>query len=273
MVEAAYLFAEEDLTIVGGVKGRDKALLEAHGNINAKFLNYVFLEAGGDVEICKESIDGIIICNGWLDLANGSLIGGQSFALKGAEVKSLGSPAGVKTIIGVGFNPLDYKKILEMDLTIKKEAEIVQKVRTSVEPLLKQLKRLTPEQREKATELMFRAESMEQEIKQKETEKARILATFPPCNEVEVRIGGRILPNSQIHVCDKFTTIHEEIKGPVKFLVRQVEGRKELLMINQLSGAVRTLVSGKLDHEVLNIPPKPEIAQPGTRAGQPAQCN
>ncbi len=268
MVEAAYLFAGEDITIVGGVKGREKALLEARGNIHAKFLNFVFLEAGGDVEICKESIDGIVICNGRFDLTNGSLIGGQTFAAKGAEIKSLGSPAGAKTIVGVGFNPLDYCKIMEMEAAAQKEAEIVQKVRSSVEPLLKQLKRLTPEQREKATELMFRAETMEQEIKKKEEEKARILATFPPFSEVEIRITGRILPNSQIHVCDKFTTIHEEIKGPVKFLIRQVDGHKELVMVNLLSGSSRILVCGKLDRESLNIPPKPEISQPGSRADQ-----
>ena len=273
MVEAAFLVAEGDITIMGGVKGREKALLDAQGDVHAKFLNYVFLEAGGDVEICKESIDGIVICNGWLDLSNGSLIGGQSFALKGAEIKSLGSPAGVKTIVGVGFNPLDYRKIMEMEIAVKKETELAQKIRTSVEPLLKQLKRLTAEQREKATELMYRAETMEQEIKQKEEERTRILGIFPSYNDVEIRIGGRILPNSQIHVCDKFTTVHEEIKGPVKLLVRQVDGLKELLLINQLTGSTRALVCGKLDHEALNIPPKPEIAQPGSRSGQVPQNN
>jgi uncharacterized protein len=270
MVEAAYLFAEGDITIVGGVKGREKALLEAQGNISAKFLNFVFLQAGGNVEICKEAIDSIIICNGWLDISNGSVIGGQSFGLKGGEIKSLGSPAGVKTIVGVGLNPLDYRKILEMEVAVKKEGEIVQKIRSSVEPLLKQLKRLTPDQREKATELMFRAETMDQEIKKKEDERARLLGTLPPCTEVELRVTGKILPNSQIHVCDKFATIHEEIKGPVKLVVRLIEGRKEMLLINQITGSVRTLVCGKLDQEVLSIPAKPQIAQPGAKSAPPA---
>jgi len=265
MVEAACLVAGGDIKIVGGVKGREKALIEAGGCVHAKFLNYVYLQSQGDVEICKESIDSTIICNGWLDIPNGSLIAGQAFGLKGADIKSIGSPVGVKTVVGVGMNPLVYQRILELEKMIKSDQELAQKIRSSVGPLLQQLKRLTAEQREKATELMFHADSLDMENKNKDDERKKLLETFPPVTDVELRVSGCILPNTQVFIGDKFTTIREEIRGPLKIVMRIVEGKKEMLLINNLTGSCRTLLAGKLDLDSLDIPKKPEIAQPGVK--------
>ncbi|MFA5863109.1 MAG: FapA family protein [Phycisphaerae bacterium] len=273
MVEAAYLFADGDITLVGGVKGREKALLEANGNIHAKFLNFAYLHAGGDVQIAKEAINGAIICNGWIDLSRGCLIGGHAFGLKGADIKSIGSPTGVKTVVGVGFNPLIYRQILQIDADIKKDKALVQKIRTSVEPLMQYLKRLTNAQREKATELLFHAETVENHIRKKEEEKKKLLASFPPTDEVELRVTTRIFPNTLILIGDRFSLIQEEIKGPVKLQLKQVQGVKELVLINQLTASIRSLPCGHLDLDVLDIPLRPEIAQPGVKSKDHVQNN
>ncbi len=268
MVEAAYLFADGSITTIGGVEGRGKSILEAQGDITVKFLNFVYVQAGGDVSVCKEAIDSTIICNGWLDIANGSVISGQVFGLKGAEIKSAGSPAGVKTVIGVGLNPILYKEAVALDQTVQTKKDLVQKIRTSVAPLLQQLKRLTAEQKEKATELVCHADILEMEIKKHEEQRAALVASFPQPTEVELRIGGRILPNTQVFVADRFTTIHEEVRGPVKIAQRMIDGKRELLMINGITGSARTLMAGRLDADTLNITEKPKIAQPGTKAVQ-----
>ncbi|NLE29414.1 MAG: DUF342 domain-containing protein, partial [Phycisphaerae bacterium] len=185
-------------------------------------------------------------------------IGGHAFALKGVRVKSLGSPAGVKTVVGVGMNPLIYQRIFELE-----------KIQTSVEPLLKQIKRLTPDQREKATELMFKAQEMQMQIDDRKNESQTLLDTLPPYSEVELFVSGRILPKTQIFIADRYVTIHDEIRGPVKVVLRQVQGIKELLSINQLTGDVHSFIAGRLEPEtaaeVLNLPAKPEIKQPGLK--------
>ena len=265
MVEAAYLFADREITIVGGVKGRGKAILEAKSDVNVKFVNFVYLQAGGDVELGKESIDSVILCDGVLNIPNGSFIGGQGYGMKGAVCKSVGSPAGARTIIGAAFNPLVYKNILDIDHSAKKDKELIQKIRTSVQPLMSQLKRLTPEQREKATELMFRADSLEQEVQQREQLRKQLAESMQVSPEVEVDVSERILPNTQIHIGDKFILLHEEVKGPVKFVLRSVDGVRELVLINRLTGSTRTFISGRLDLETLTVPVKPEVTQPGSK--------
>jgi uncharacterized protein (DUF342 family) len=270
MVEASYLQADGDITIVGGVKGRDKALIEAGGDVSAKFVNFVYLDAGGKVTICKEAIDSVILAGDVLDIRFGSIIGGHSFGLKGVKAKSIGSPAGVKTVVGAGLNPLTFKRIFELEQSIKKTKEIIEKVQASVQPFLQQLKRLTPEQREKATELMFKSQEMEMQIEEQKKEIEAHQSSLPPYSEVEIFASSRILPRTQVFIADRYATIQEEIKGPVKVVLRQVEGAKELMLINQLTGSVRSLIAGKLDPEtadkVLDLPAKPEIKQPGAKA-------
>ncbi len=264
LVEAAYLFADEDIEIFGGVKGREKAILAAKGNITAKFLEYVYLEAGGNVEISKQAMDSSIVCQGRLDIKNGSLIAGQSYACQGAIIKSLGSPSGVKTIIGIASNPFVFHRLFEIDQQVETEKQKIEKIRISVAPLMQQLKRLTPEQREKATELMYMADSLESENTNRHKEKEELLASMPDPNTVELTVLSKILPNTEVRIGNRYTTIKEEIKGPVKILLRKIEGVTEMVQVSQSSGSVHTFKSRKLDISSIELPQKPEIAQPGT---------
>jgi uncharacterized protein (DUF342 family) len=270
MVEAAFLQADGDISIVGGIKGRGKALLEAGGDISVKFANAIYIDAKGKVTICKEAIDSVVLAGDVLDIRFGSLIGGHAFALKGARAKSIGSPGGVKTIVGVGMTPLIYKRIFEIEQSMKKAKDLIVKIQTSVEPLLKERKRMTPEQREKATELMFKSQEMQLQVDDQKKESEALAASLPPYSEVELFVSGRILPKTQIFIADRYVTIQEEIKGPVKVVLRQVQGVKELLLVNQLTGSVRSLIAGRIEPEtaaeVLAMPAKPEVKQPGSKS-------
>jgi uncharacterized protein (DUF342 family) len=211
----------------------------------------------------------MILAGEILDLRFGSIIGGHAFGLKGVMAKVIGSPAGVKTVVGAGLNPLTYKRIIELGQSMKKTKEIIEKVQITVQPLLQEMKRLTPEQRETATELMFKSQEMETQIEEQTKEIAVLQSSIPPFSEVDIFVSGRILPRSQVIIADRYTTIQEEIRGPVKVVLRQVQGVKELQLINQLTGSVRSLISGRLEPEnvdkVLELPPRPEIKQPGSK--------
>jgi uncharacterized protein (DUF342 family) len=270
MVEAAFLQADGDISIVGGVKGRGKALMESGGDISAKFLNGIYVIAKGKVTICKEAIDSVILAGDILDIRFGSILSGYTFALKGIRAQSIGSPGGVKTVVGIGMNPLIYERIFELEKMMKKNQEVIEKVQTSVQPLLNQLKRLTADQREKATELMFKSQEMQTQVDEQKKEVDALLASLPPYTEIELSVTSRILPKTQIFIADRYATIQEEIKGRYKVILRQVQGVKEMLLVNQLTGAVRSLIAGRLEPEnfaeALKLPPKPEIKQPGAKA-------
>jgi len=265
MVEGAYLFADGDVTIVGGVKGRGKGLIEAGGNVHAKFLNHVYLVAGGDLEIGKELIDGTVVCGGQLRIKHGSIIGGQQYAMGDIHVKSLGSPVGVKTVVGAGCDPRLSRRILDLDRKITKTKEVIEKIQRNVEPLLQHLKRLMPEQREKATELMYRVSTLEEDIKRMEDEKQEIRSRFPEPTAVEIQVSSKIFPNTVVHIANKFAAVQSEIKGPVKIVLRKVAGVTQMLLIDRISGSIRTMRAQPVSLDVLELPDKPEIVQPGTK--------
>ncbi len=263
LVESAYLFAQENIRIVGGIKGRNKAIIEAGGDINVKFAEYAYLEAGGNIEIAKEVIDSIILCTGTLNVENGAIIGGQAFACQGINVKTLGSPAGVKTIVGVASNPNILNELFTLEQINSETQKTIEKIRQTVAPLLKQMKRLTPEQREKATELMYRADELESENQKREERKQQLLQHMPDPTSVTLFVSTKILPNTEIRIGNRFAVIKQEILGPVKITLKKIQNVTEMVQTNQLSGSVYTLTSRKLDIENIEIPQKPKIIQPG----------
>ncbi len=263
LVESAYLFAEENIIIVGGIKGRGKAIIQAGGDINVKFAEYAYLEAGGNIEIAKEIIDSTILCKGILRVENGSIIGGQSFACQGINVKTLGSPSGVKTVVGVASNPNILHELFQLEQTYNETQKMIDKIRETVAPLLKQMKRLTPEQREKATELMYKADELEAENKQREERKQQLSDSMPNPMETNLYVATKILPNTEIRIGNRFALIKQEIAGPVKITLKKIQNVTEMVQINQLSGSIYTITSRKINPAEIEIPQKPKITQPG----------
>jgi len=270
MVESAYLFAGGNITIVGGVKGRDKAIMEAAGDVNAKFLDSVYLIAGGDVNVAKEAIDNNIICGGSFDIRHGVIIGGRQFVMGDIRAKVIGSQADVKTVVGTGCDPRRSRSIIEIKQKIEQMRKLAEKIRLNVDPLLKQMKRLTANQREKATELMYKASALEQKIADMDAEKQEIVKAFPDITEVQLNVTSKIYPNTVIIIANKFLVIKEEVKGPVKITLRKVEGVTEMLLINGLTGSIRTLPAQAVGLEQLQFAARPEIAQPGTKPQEQA---
>jgi hypothetical protein len=261
MVDSAFLQADGDITIVGGVKGRGKALMEAGGDIHAKFLDSVYAIAGGDVEIANEAIDSTILCSGHLKMKHGVILGGRQYATGGIRAKTIGSPSGVKTVVGVGTDPRLGRHLLELDATIEKSRDLVAKIQKHVTPLLQQLKRLTAEQREKATELMCHAETVEQNIQKMLEEKQAIMNGFPNPLDVELVVFSKIFPNTQVQIAHKVVAIKEEIAGPFRIVLRRENGVTEMILINKLSGSIRTLPAQRVGIEHLDVPERPQSAQ------------
>lgn len=270
LVESAYLFADGNITIAGGVKGRGKARLEAKGDIAAKFIEYTYVEAGGNVLVGNEVIDSVIYCQGRLIAKNGALIGGQYYATQGIITKTVGSATGVKTIIAAGSDPFLISEIFALEQRIEELKNKVAKIRSTVTPLLQQIKRLTPEQRERATELMFTADNMEMEIEDCKKRLEELRGKIPETGSVSIVISSIVYPNTEIRINNRTTFLRQELKGPVKITLRKVDNITEMVHINQLSGSMYTLKSHRLNPQDIIPPQKPPLAQPGAEENPPS---
>jgi len=262
-VDSGYLFAGGDIVIGGGVKGRRKTIIEAGGDVSAKFLDSVYLVAGGDVRIGAEALDSTVICGSGLDIRHGAIVGGRQFAKDGIRAKVIGSNVGVKTVVAVGMDLKLSRRIIEINQKIKQNQVLADKIRQHLDPIMKCWKRVTPGQREQATELMFKAEELQQAVESMEKEKKEIASTLPDPCRVELFVSSRLYPNTEIIVANRSTVLREKIDGPVKVLLRKVEGVTEMVLVSGLTGSARTLPAQRVILDQLDAGPRPVISQPG----------
>ncbi|MCL2577421.1 MAG: FapA family protein [Defluviitaleaceae bacterium] len=149
--EAATLISEKGNIVLGnGIQGADKGVLEAAGDITAKFIESCKVTAGGN--ITADSIrKSHIRCDGTLTLAgkNGLLVGGSVVAGEKVVATTIGSPMGTLTEIEVGGSPKELVKQKELIAEFNKQKMEYEKCDKAVETLnvLRKTGQLTDEKK------------------------------------------------------------------------------------------------------------------------------
>lgn len=243
-IEGATVEAGTDIQVNGGIASRNLGKIVAGGEIFTKFCKDTCLEATGDITVTREAMNSSIRTQGKLVIARGKLIGGTAYARLGAEIAEIGNETSVKSEIAVGIDPLDLIEIAKTDEIVKKKLDAIAKIRQNVQPLMAQLKRLTPAQRERATELLYQADTMEQEIAEHQQRKAQALGqNAPDGREVLIVVQKVAWPGTRLVFGNKVATLHNERKGPFK-VVRRVHKRvEEILLIDKVSNSITVLGS------------------------------
>lgn len=244
-VEAALVEAGTHVIIAGGVAGKNKAVIRAGGELQAKFLGDAEIEAGSDVIVTKEILNCRIQTRGRLLVPRGPIVGGSAYAREGMDVLTLGNDVDLPTEIAVGILPSAIVKVAELSQIIKKRKEAAAKIRATVQPLLAQLKRLNPQQREKATELMYEADRLDEEASALKKKQDEVLGPYSPSGEQEVCIlvNKIVYRGVSLIFGDKITTITKARRGPVKFVSRVVDRVESIIAIDTLSGSTQILPS------------------------------
>ncbi len=129
VVEGAILEAGENIIIARGVNGMGRGALKAGGNIIAKFLQGVIVQADG--YISSESVLHSRLMAGTeinIDGKKGFITGGSASAVNCVNVKTLGSPMAAGTIVEVGVDPNLSVRIQELQDQIEEEHKAIQSI-------------------------------------------------------------------------------------------------------------------------------------------------
>ncbi|NLX14518.1 MAG: DUF342 domain-containing protein [Phycisphaerales bacterium] len=244
-IEAAKIKAGTELKVNGGIVSRSEYLVSAGGEVFTKFCNDAHIQAGGDLTITRESLGSRLYVNGCLHIPRGALIGGRAYARQGAEIKEIGNAANVKTEVAIGVDPEVYVDTRRIDELIKKKRDAAAKIREKVQPLMAMLKRLTPQQREKATELMYEADNLDAEVENLEKQKTQMLIdkSPPPGQEVALEVHSIIFPGVKVVIGDRATQFHKERRGHFRISRRVLKRVEEIVLVDMASGSVTPLPS------------------------------
>lgn len=128
-VEGAFLEANKDIIIRGGMLGAGKGMIKTKGDLSAKFLEYASVHAEGDV-VTDSTINCNITANGkvYLKGKHASIVGGVIHAATGVEAYNFGNEYGVKTEIYAGVNMEVKKQLTYHEDCIKEAEDILEKI-------------------------------------------------------------------------------------------------------------------------------------------------
>ncbi|MEM0913530.1 MAG: FapA family protein [Planctomycetota bacterium] len=105
LIEAATLIASQDLRAAGGFAGRELGVARVGGTLDAKYLDKVTGEIGGDLAIAREAINCNLTVGGAIDAPQGAIIGGRVEVIGPCKIGQLGSGGGAPTLLSIGAVP------------------------------------------------------------------------------------------------------------------------------------------------------------------------
>ncbi|MCH7994926.1 MAG: DUF342 domain-containing protein [Planctomycetes bacterium] len=248
-IESAEVEAKGDIVVRGGILQKGKSSVTSGRDIVARFCDEADLRAGNDVKICKELMGSHVHCDGRLLAAHGAIIGGSVYAREGIDVGVLGSDANVKTELIVGIHPGVIDEADDIRESLKPKREAAERIRCAVKPLLAELKRLSPAQKEKATELMFEAHAMDAEVAEAEEKCSTMLKDARARGIPYVLVSKIILPGVSVRIGRRITSFQKAMHGPLKIEKRKVEEVTEFVAINQLTGSITLLPSSYIERQ------------------------
>lgn len=138
-----------------------------------------------------------------------------------------------------------------IDEQLQPARDAIQATREKVQPLLNNLKRLSPAQREQATELMYKAEEAAARMAEEEKRRDRMLKEAGAGGKPRMHVSGVIHPRVTISLGQRSITFQHELKGPITIEERQIKNVTEAVAVNQLTGSVQILKSHRLNADEL----------------------
>jgi len=241
-VEAAQLNAMGSIHVRGGIIGMDKGKCVTDRDLWSRFLSHVCIVAGGDVNAKGEIVHSQVTCAGRVTAMGGPVLGGKVMASRGIHCKTIGNAAGTPTIVEAGTDQIHSLIIAASKAAIEASGQRSRAIKEKIGPLLKHLKNLTPQQRERVTELIYEAEELDAQIETRETElKERCrLIRETTCDEIVV--NDTLYHGVTVRLSRLETMIRTALKGPLKVITRKIGGATEMVLVEE-GGAGYTLDS------------------------------
>ena len=204
VVEGAEIKAGGDIILQRGILGMDKGILEAGGNITAKFIENANVKAGGDIDT-NAIMHSSVCANGMVEVhgRKGSLTGGIVRAGSKVVAKIIGSEMGTSTVISVGTNP---ELILEIE-ALKGQILVQRKEREKFVQIINRLKKklmldgkLSNSQMELLNKTVEDAKVLDEKLDDARKEYRKKASLVCEDADARVQIVGSIYPGTKIEI-------------------------------------------------------------------------
>lgn len=213
------LEAEGDVIVHQGIAGKGDGGVKAGGSIWSKFIENAEVEAGEMVVVSDGIINSNvfsekrIICRG----KRASIVGGHIRAAEEVDAKTLGSVAGMETLVEVGYDPKSRARLNELEekeAEISKELEEINLNMSTIESMRQNKRPISKEKLQHYTTMKGRKEKIQAELQKLKKEIDAIHAYLEELKtNGRVSVSGTVFPGVKITIKDAQLPIRRESRG------------------------------------------------------------
>ena len=218
LIEAATIETGKDFIASGGFAGRERGFAYVGRDLKGKYLDNVQGHIINNLCVDREVINCDFTIDGGIHSPHGSIIGGTQIPTGAIHIGTLGSGAGVETILIIGTVPrLDpFTRQLEKIVhTLTHDAEKL----TEEQDLINKMSikgRMTATDRERQTEIMFELSTINTNLQKAQRTLDSVTHEINKRRSVSVTIERIVNPGVVLIYNQISHKITSELKGPAK---------------------------------------------------------
>jgi len=214
-VGKAHVKTEGDVVVEQGLVGRDEGLVEAGGNVFAKYVENCRVKAGGNVMVrqaimhSKVDAEENVIVDG---KRRGDIIGGVTRAGKIIQAQKVGAKLASKTEVEVGISPRLRDRVSKLEDEIDLQKDNMDKVRSGIKGLMDVaekvggMDKLPDDKQELRSKLAARAKAIKQRIESLSEELLELKTEIDELEGGEIRVAETL--RSGVKVTIQTTTMY-----------------------------------------------------------------
>lgn len=217
VVEGAHIVAGGNIIIARGMNGMSKGVLEAGGNIVAKFIESAtvcaekgYVDAGSILHSDVTAGDEVIVQG-----KRGFVVGGHVRAANKICVKTLGAEMGAATVVEVGVDPSlrrEYGELQKQIVELMKEIKNAQPLLVNYAEKRSKGVAFTPEQVAYVKGIAKQLEANKLLLLQKNNKLQELQEIFANQKRAAVEVTNEVYPGTTIVIGDVSTTIQSSYK-------------------------------------------------------------
>lgn len=221
LIEAATIETGKDLLANGGFAGRERGFANIGGDLKGKYLDNVQGHVKQNLCIDREVINCELTIDGGIDSPQGSIIGGNITPTGEIIIGTLGSGAGVETILTIGSVPMLDPFAEKLDVIVEAFTKDVDKL-TEEQNIINTMSakgRMTATDKERQTEIMFELSTINTSLLKAQRTLDSVRSEIEKRSCTRITIHRSVNPGTVLiynHLKHKFNT---ELKGPAEISV------------------------------------------------------
>lgn len=245
--EAVQLKTGGSFIVQGGIIGKQKGRYIVGGDLRCRFISGGFILVGNDVHVQSDITESRIACGGHLTVAQGVIFGGAIAANGGISCITLGHPGGTPTLIEAGEGIANRSFLLSATLQIEANRKRIHSVRTVIDPLLKIMKTLNAQQREKVTELLYEVDELKAATNKMVADLESQTRSMSDTAKAQVMVESLVHPGVTVSFQRIKTTFNASIRGPFTIEPYKLGSNTEIMLISKADQSRTRLPSQPFD--------------------------